>query len=182
MLTLAEAKLQLNIDPSNTTNDVELQSFVDAAIGAVERHTGLVGTVRTVTDEKHTACFADKLWLDNKPVQSITSVTRVDVTQTWSVANLSVDVDTGVIRVLTGPLLTGLLKITYQAGYTIVPPNMNLAARIIVQHLWQTQRGPGTGSARFAGDEPESSFTAGNVFSIPHRALELLGEQPPVIS
>ena len=42
IVTLADAKKQLNIDPSETRDDVELQVFVDAATAAVELQLGQV--------------------------------------------------------------------------------------------------------------------------------------------
>lgn len=183
MITLEEAKLQLNIPSSNTTHDVELQAFVDAAIETVGRFTGRAGLVRTVTGERHHVGHAWKLWLFQRPVQSVTSVARVDGTRTWNVADLDVDIDSGLLRVVDGPAFSGLLQIDYEAGYVNVPDRFNLAARIIVQHLWQTQRGAVAG-----GDvRPimEGSFdnrlNLGRGYAIPNAALELLGEPEPVL-
>lgn len=185
MITLAEAKLQLNIDASNTAHDVELQAFVGAAIRAVELHTGKVGDVRTITGERHHVCGTAKLWLHQKPVQSVTSVARVDATLTWDVDDLDVDVDSGLLRVLRGPLLSGLLSVTYQAGHAEVPANWNLAGRIIVQHLWQTQRGT-MGARRptaVMNDTTQNMVNlGGRGYAIPNAALELLGEPAPVVA
>lgn len=185
MLTLAEAKLQLNIPVSNTSHDVELQAFVDAAILAVEKYTGLTGDVRTVTGERRQTCPTSKLWLYRKPVQSVTSVERVDGSVTWDVADIDVDSDNGLIRVVSGPLFSGLLQITYEAGFVDVPHNLNLAGRIIVQHLWSTQRGAmGRGIRdREALDTSMSNLIgAGRGYAIPNAALELLGEPIPVVA
>lgn len=184
MLTLAEAKLQLNISPSDTTHDVELQAFVDAAIIAVEKYTGLTGDVQAVTDERHQVPHTSKLWLFHKPVQSVTIVERVDGSLAWDVANIDVDVQSGLLRVVAGPLFSGLLTVDYQAGHTIVPGNLNLAARIIVQHLWETQRGAmgGRDVRSVMDDSFENQFSGGRGYAIPIAALELLGEPIPVVA
>jgi hypothetical protein len=184
MLTLAEAKLQLNIAVSNVTHDVELQAYVDAAIRAVEKHTDTLGAVRTVTGERHNTCVTVRLRLHHRPVQSLTSLARVDASLTWDVADLDVDVEAGVLRVVSGPLFSGLLAATYEAGHDPVPPNHNLAARIIVQHLWQTQRGAmGGRDIRGLDDSFDNVVVAtGRGYAIPNAALELLGEPIPVVA
>jgi hypothetical protein len=68
------------------------------------------------------------------------------------------------------------------AGYTIIPGAFALAVRLIVQHLWETQRGP-MGASRFAGGLDDAAlmrFRAMNIF-VPPRAQELLGEPMPLV-
>jgi len=183
MLTLDEAKLQLNIPLSNTTHDVELQAYVDAAIRAVELHTGEFGDLREVAGERHSTPPTARLRLHHKPVQSVTTLERVDGSLAWDPADLDVDVAAGVLRVVRGPLFSGLLTVTYQAGYVNVPPNYNLAARIIVQHLWQTQRGAmGMRDIRALEDSMTNLVNFGRGYAIPNAALELLGEPIPVVA
>lgn len=184
MITLSEAKLQLNFPADDDgSQDEEVQAYVDAAGGVVERHTGEVGAVRTITGERRAVGDSWRLWLHNKPVQSLTSIARVDGSQTWNVADLDVETDAGLIRVVDGPLLSGLLEITYEAGHVNVPPNFNLAARIIVQHLWQTQRGTmGLGDVRSTMEASFNDTTVRRGYAIPNAALELLGESTPVVA
>lgn len=183
MITLTEAKVQLNIPESDTTRDVELQAYVDAASDAVERYTGQVGTVRTISAERHATRRTHRLWLHQSPVQSLMSVARVDESQTWNVADLDVDVDSGLIRVLTGPLLSGLLEVTYEAGHETVPANYSLAARIILQHLWRTQRGVGVATFTGTGETTTMESGEGGMgFAVPRRAIELLGFPTPVVA
>lgn len=186
MLTLQEAKLQLNIPATNTTHDVELETFVQAAILTTELHGGLLGDLRTIAGERHAACHWSRLWLFSKPVQSVTSVARVDGSLTWNVADLDVDVDSGLLRVVNGPLFSGLLSVTYEAGHPVgqIPERLNLAARIILQHLWQTQRGAmGQQGGRSVLNESVENWTSqGRGYAIPNAALELLGEPVPVVA
>lgn len=182
MITLDDAKLQLNIPALNATHDVELMAYVAAAVAAVERHTGTLGAVRTVSGERHVACGV-RLRLHSRPVQSVTSLARVDASRAWDVADLDVDVPSGVLRVIAGPRLSGLVEVTYEAGHAEVPDNYQLAARIIVQHLWQTQRGAmAARSARSVMDDSMANLVNfGRGYAIPNAALELLGEPIPVL-
>lgn len=186
MLTLQDAKLQLNIPAANTTHDVELETFVQAAILVAEFHGGLLGDLRTIASERHVACHWSQLRLFNKPVQSVSSIARVDGSLTWNVADLDVDVDSGVLRVVSGPLFSGLLAIDYEGGHPAgqVPERLNLAARIILQHLWQTQRGAmGQQGGRSVLNESVENWTShGRGYAIPNAALELLGEPIPVVA
>lgn len=183
MLTLTEAKLQLNIDEADTSHDVELQVYVDAAVKVVERHTGLVGDLRTIANERHDEPPTARLWLHHRPVRSVASVQRVDGSMSWDPANLDVDEDEGALLVVSGPLFSGLLEVTYEAGHVEVPKEFNLAARIIVQHLWQTQRGAwaGRGVRTVLEDSFENLVGGGRGYAIPNAALELLGEPAPVV-
>lgn len=183
MITLTEAKLQLNIPESNTTHDGELQSYVDAVSDAVERYTGRVGEVRTITGERHATRDTYRLWLHHSPVQSLTSIARVDGSLTWNATDLDVDTDSGVIRVLSGSLLSGLLEVTYEAGHETVPANYSLAARIILQHLWRTQRGVGVATFTGTGETTTMESGEGGMgFAVPRRAIELLGFPTPVVA
>jgi hypothetical protein len=67
---------------------------------------------------------------------------------------------------------------TYQAGYTTVPANIRLGALIIVQHLWETQRG--MMGVQLGGDG--ETYVTGRGFAIPRRAIELLGPQLPGVA
>src|SRR5207302_7041135 len=110
--------------------------------------------------------------LTTKPVISLTSIVAADGGLTWNTANMTVS-DYGVVRVLAGAVVWGPVVMTYQAGLTVVPAEYSLAARIIVQHLWQnTQRGQ-KGSVRPGLDTPGPPSS----YSIPYAALELLGPQ-----
>ena len=76
-----------------------------------------------------------------------------------------------------GPYFTWLpvMNVTYVAGWgTAVPAALNLFARIVVQHLWDTQHGP---SQRPSMGGQEMVQPAGFGYAIPNRAAELLNGQ-----
>lgn len=176
MITLDQAKARLNVPLSNTSNDMELQSFVDAATEAVEQIRGETMDPRDFTEE-HVA-RGGVLVLNHVPVLSLTSVASVDGSTVWDVSQLHPHLATGEVFSTVSPMLAGRVSVTYQAGYTSVPKRYVEAALIIVQQLNRTQRG--VGSVR-AGESDMTTMT-GIGFAIPNAALELLGGSLPGIA
>jgi hypothetical protein len=85
------------------------------------------------------------------------------------------------VTATAGLALTGRVMVTYVAGLTEVPANYGLASRIIVQHLWQTQRGS-AGSPGVGGLETPGAGSYSYGYAIPNRAIELLGPQSPLVA
>ncbi|MFF9097565.1 head-tail connector protein [Streptomyces sp. NPDC014802] len=181
IVTLAAAKAQLNIAASDTGDDVELQGYIDAATAAIEKQLGLVIDPRTVIDEISCASGTRSLLLQSVPVLSLTSVTSLDGSQSWAVGPsvMRVDSASGLVTVLSGPALSGTVLVTYQAGTTVIPANWRLATLIVIQHLWETQRGR-AGAVPGGSDEPE--YFPGRGFAIPRRAVELLETTLPGVA
>lgn len=176
VITLDQAKAQLNIAATDTDHDDELQTYVAAAGDAVRGHTGHTVETATTTEYRTVRC-ADTLVLRTSPVASLTSVASVDGSVTWDVvADLELDSPAGIVTVLSGPLLSGRLKLVYEAGYATVPESYQLAALIIVQHLYETQRGT---QGRRRGSVADEPYDPRYGYSIPRRALELLGAPMP---
>lgn len=180
IVTLADAKAQLNIPATDTSEDVELLGFIDAATAAVEEQLGQVVEPRPVVDQLDFAGSVTAFMLRSVPVISLTSLVSLDGTQTWNVSPsvMHVDSASGLVTVLSGAPVTGSVLATYQAGATAVAANVRLAGLIIIQHLWETQRG--TMGVQLGGDM--ETYTAGRGFAIPRRAIELLGSQLPGVA
>lgn len=171
IISLADAKAQLN--STSTINDEELRTYVEATTGVIERHLGMAVVRRTRTEEH---VVHSGLVLNWTPVVSLTSVALVDGTYTWNVADLHVS-PAGVVTAPLGVAPYGHVTVSYIAGPAVVQEEYALAARIIVQHLWQTQR-----PDRGAGNRPSLNDSMGYQqagFSIPNRAVELLGAGLP---
>jgi hypothetical protein len=179
IVTLSDAKAQLNIAASDTSEDVELQGYIDAATAAVETQLGQVVDPRTAVDQLDFASGTTAFLLRSAPVIALTSLVALDGMQTWDVGLAHVDGTSGLVRVLSGPPVKGSVLATYQAGYTAVPAHFRLAALIIIQHLWETQRGT-MGTVMGGGDD--QGYIAGRGFAIPRRAIELLGPQLPGVA
>jgi hypothetical protein len=86
---------------------------------------------------------------------------------------------TGIVERKDGRWICGPLRWTYLAGRSDVPANVDLAARLILQHMWETQRGRQGAERRGGSDEV---FDPRFGFSIPRRAQELLGAQAPGVA
>lgn len=170
ILSLADAKKHLN--KTGTTDDDEIRSWVESITAGIE---GLCGPVivRTVT-ERHEGRRVPLICLRHTPILSVTSVVAILTGgTTYTVADLDIDTETGVVQRKDGGTLTGPLRVTYSAGRRIVPAAISSAARIILQHLWRTQQGPGRpqlGTGDFDVTEPIAGFG----YAIPNRALQLL--------
>lgn len=148
LLSLDEAKAQLDI--TGTQNDTELQAFIDAVTDVIEGYVGPV-VQRSVT-EWHDSPHGVIL-LRHSPVVSVTGVTSYSGT-TGTVYTLAsspagvttytyyLDAEVGTISVPMGYGYFGeRVQVVYVAGRRAVPPAINLAARLMVQSLWQSQNG-----------------------------------------
>lgn len=175
VVTVAETKLQLNMD--DTTSDAELAVFISAASEAIEDYVG------AVVDRSVTEVFdggRDRVLLSKLPVVSITSVT--DNGTVLAAAGYKVDSPSGVLTRVSGrdpyPFTPGIqsLSVVYVAGRAATtaaaPSRYKMAALIIIQHLWETQRPAAAGPFAQGSDDFDPRYT----YSIPRRALELLGE------
>lgn len=176
IVSLSDAKAQLNVAATYTDDDEELRRYIGAVTGVVEREVGRVVARRSITERQSLDVAATQVLLSNVPVISLTSVATVDGATTWAVSDLDVDGDSGLATVLAGEPLGGDVEVTYDAGMAIVPENYQLAALIILQHLWETQRGK-SGPVPGGGD---LVVPAG--YAVPNRARELLGIPLPGVA
>lgn len=180
LLTLAEAKAQLDIE--TTQNDVELQAYIDSLTAVIEGYIGPVENreVTETADGRGTL-----LALLHPPVVSVTSMTPVlDGGQSVDVARLHVDGPSGTVRRLDGGSFSGgPWTVVYMAGRGSIAPTINLAARILLQHLWRTQNGGARGGQR-ADDFDVTEPVVGFGYAVPNRVLQLLEsfKQPPGIA
>ncbi|MFD3483784.1 head-tail connector protein [Streptomyces sp. NPDC058665] len=181
LLTLAEAKAQLNI--VTDTNDTEITAYIEAVTEVIEWHVGPV-VERIVTEEIDGKGLY--LLLLHPPVRSLTSLTPVLGGTAVDVAGLHVNGVTGVIRRKDGGSFSGgPWTAVYPAGRDAVPPTVNLAGRILLQHLWRTQLGQARGG--LAGGNSDFSVTEpapGFGYAVPNRVLQLLEpyKQPPGVA
>lgn len=176
LLTLAEAKAQLNI--STSTDDEELQTYVDAVTAVVEEYIGPVEP-REVTERHDTEGGRRAVVLRTTPVLSLTSVEPLLTGGiSYPVDGLDLDPDTGEVRRVDGGWFRGLLLFTLQAGRAgvpPVPPTINLAARMLVQHLWRTQHPSRSGGLPGGGEDfSVTQPIVGFGYAVPNRVLELL--------
>lgn len=171
LLTLAEAKAQLNID--TTTHDSELTAYINALTEVIEGYIGPVET-RTVTEQVNGR--GKTLCLLKVPAISLTSFTAVlDGGTALVVSELHLDGATGEVRRKDGSNFSGgPWTAIYQAGRGSISPTINLASRILLQHLWRTQYGAARGRVGGGDDYDVTEPIPGFGYAVPNRVLELL--------
>lgn len=184
MLTLDETKTFLNIDTN--IGDQTLPDFIAVASQMIVNRIGVVSGSPNI-DEWHDG-GSSRISLRNQgPIVSVTTVTESYATVTYPLTQVvldsgstgtaygfSVDLDKGLlIRRASGvdiPFAAGLrnIHISYVAGYTTVPADIKQAAKLLVKHLWETQRG----ASVKRGTGPVLSDGTGSAF--PQRVQEIL--------
>lgn len=179
ILSLSDAKAALNVPVTETSDDEEIRSLVEAVTIVVEDHVGEAIVRRTVTDHLW-AGGSDHLLTNKVPIISVTSVLRGTDDYTWPTADLSVRTAEWGEVVSDGEPFYGDLTVVYVAGRTVIPANYIEAAKVILKHLWQTQQTAGMGPRVFGGEEPPVSLGMG--YAVPNRAIELLGGRGPVVA
>lgn len=180
LISLADARRALRYDDAAFVGDDEdIRLNVEATTWAIEDHLRKV-IVRRQTSEIALDCRGSRrVMLDNHPVISLVSVTRLDAAGTWTITDLRAD-RSGLITVKAGPWFVGDVEFVVVAGEVVVGPNIVVAARIIVKHLWEVNRAADRGASRFRTDD-DLGRTDGSGFALPNRALELLGGRPPLV-
>jgi len=181
VLSLQDAKDQLNI--TTTTSDTEIASWIATIESELERYTGGPLVNRQITERAEMQANQTVILVRQRPLVSVVSVTSASGGAIDISAGLDIDSNAGTVRrklglPFYGPFFQWLpqVNITYVAGWgTAVPAAFNSAARIILAHLWESQRGPASLPGLGGGD---TVTMPGFGFAIPNMAAELLdGEQ-----
>lgn len=171
ILSLADARQHLNL--ISTKDDDEVRFWINATTRAVEHYTGPV--IPQVFTEQHNVRGAAAIVLLRTPVLAVTAVESVLTGGVaYDVDGLSVDGDTGELFRIDGGRLSGRLRITYRAGRTVISENITAGARIILEHLWRTQRPTRGGLAGGGEDYSVTEPIPGLGYAVPNRALQLL--------
>jgi hypothetical protein len=179
VLPLQDAKDQLNIPASNTGSDAEIQSYIATIESALKKYTGGPLVNRSVTERSEMMNGQTVIPVRQRPLVSVTSITSVTGGAIDISGGLDLDVNAGLIRrplgyPFYGPFFQWLptVNVTYVAGWGVsVPPAFNSAARIILQHLWWTQRAPSLQGPLAGGADV---VIPGFGFAVPNAAAELL--------
>lgn len=172
LMSLATGRKHLKKATNDTADDEEIRDWIEACTRAVEQFVGPV-VVRQVTD---TVRFsrARSVALTLIPALDLVSVTQLRPGgPAYTVDDLVLDPDTGLVEHVDGGLLYGPLRVDYRVGRVIVPANFRNAGKIILQHLWRTRQGPGR-PQRGVDDYDVTEPLPGLGFAIPNRAVQLL--------
>lgn len=181
IMSLASAKTHLNMTSSK--DDEEIRNMIEAVTATIERHRG-EAVVRQEVVEDNVMGNRNRFALLKHPVIEVTEILDArgnsqDVTK-WKL-----DKQNGILVRYDGAGLQGDVTITYTAGYAEIPANYILAAKIILAHLWSTQRIQNIGQQVSLGTrarpEEQVMTPTGVGYAIPARAVELLGGRPSVV-
>jgi hypothetical protein len=178
VLPLQDAKDALNIPQATTGSDAEIQAYIATIRSNLERATGGPLVNKTITERSEMQSFQTVIPVRQRPLVSVTSITGASGGTIDISAGLDLDVNAGLIRRQLGLPFYGpffqwlpMVNVTYVAGWgTSVPAAFNVFARIVLQHLWESQRGPL--AMPMAGEQV--TMVPGFGFAIPARAAELL--------
>ena len=174
MLGLDDGKVYLNIALDNPVHDEEISGFIRTLTPAVEY---LVGPVEPKTYRRK-VFGSSELVLPVAPIISVTSVTpQFGGLAPIDTSLLSVDSESGTIYYtdLVTCFPRCALNVVVVAGRYIVDEAISHAAKVILAHLWETQRGrAATTTVTRRSSSDDTTVLPGFGFSIPNRAIELL--------
>ncbi len=184
IVSLADAKAQLGMNVTDHTYDDLLRDYLAGITGALEDYKHEIIVRRTITDRLNLCgrgygARQFRLW--SAPVISLVSVTSWDGSITWDVTQMPVS-PSGVVYVMGGPPVTGLVDAAYIAGLQQIPGRYRRGALVMLEHVWETQRGQLTARSGVMGPEEHVRDYPGEFFTVPNKAREWLGPPRPVIA
>lgn len=174
IVSLAQAKAQLNI--TSTSSDDELGLYLAAVTRIVEKFVGPVVIrpyTQVVAADRPFLSYLPRMGPGLTPVLTLTSLTPLYTTGigTWVAGGALADPVTGELRQASGlGLYGGPWTAVYTAGQRVVDPTWQLAASMILQHLWKTQRG----ASALPLQQQDETFIPEIGYAIPNRAADLL--------
>lgn len=171
VLALADAKKYLGIAAANTVHDDEIESFIRSMTPTIEFFVGPV-TPRSV---RRTLIGGYQLVLPVVPALTLVSIAYGGTALVP--ADYLLDTETGTLTLASGygAFPRGPLDVVWTAGRHSVDEAIGHAAKVILDHLWETQRGRGSGSGvRQRSANADTTFVPGLGYSVPNRALEYL--------
>lgn len=179
VLPLQDAKDTLNIPQASTASDTKIAAFIATIESNLERATGGPLVNRAVTERAEMMSNQTVILVRQRPLVSVTSIASASGGNIDLSGGLDLDVNAGTIRrqlglPFFGPFFAWLPQctVTYVAGWgTAVPAAFASFARIVLQHLWDSQHGPATRPGMGA---EEMATIPGFGFAIPNMAAELL--------
>ena len=174
ILTLAEARAALRKPAADTADDADISTYyIPAVTPVVEDLTGPIiqaaGLTWTVDGGRTTILLPS----------NCSAVTQVTETGTVLVSNVDYTVNLRSGLVVRGSVqqpyifLPGQqnIVITYSVGAATIPPNVKLAARIILRQIFQADQ---QGYRPAFGQPDNDLVTTPSGYAIPKRAFELL--------
>lgn len=179
IVSLRDAKDFLSIRRDDTSQDDELRRWLAGTTEVIERVLDQTIARRPFTQ----AGFNEhprSLRLFRVPVLSLDALAADDGQRTWDTSrDVRVDRDTGIVRLVRGPHLRGGITASGYAGCQVVPYHVQQGALVLLQHVWETQRGVGTIGGGVIG--PEEAGDMKQMYMLPRKVREWLGDPAPAV-
>lgn len=163
VVSLLDAKAFLGV--KDTEDDGELAVMLDRAVAILAARVGPLEPV--MVTEKHTG--PGPLVLKKWPVLSVISAS----TGYGEVADLDLDEDAGVLYGTFPSRIQRDITVTYEAGRYPLPADLEAAVLELLDHLWKSQRVPGTRRA-FSGDPDERTLQGVSTYLLPYRVQTMI--------
>ena len=168
LITLEDVRKSLGLAATDTSNDADLERYVEAATPVIENITGplIQRTEVFYMDGGREAIVLPKRFT------SVTSITQNGVAYTSYVADPGSGVITAGTSTSPDVFEPGVrnVVVTVVTGSATIPSNVQLAARELVRFWWQQGR---QANIPAFGEAPESGVTPMG-FAVPKRVMELL--------
>ncbi|MEU9616942.1 head-tail connector protein [Streptomyces sp. NPDC048209] len=169
LVLLEQAKEQLGLLSNET--DTELQEYIESLTAVIERHIGPVEE-REFTETIEGRSFS--MCLSNIPALSLVSIEpALSDGGALDLSTLVLDPGKGIVYRKGGTFAGTLWSVKYRAGRAEVPHTVQLAALLLLQHLWRTKYGPSKGRGN-QDDFDVNEQMYGFGYAVPNRVLHLL--------
>lgn len=198
LVTLSDVKTHLNIDQADTSQDAELNGFIDAATAYIQNLTGPI--INQTFTETHSG-GGSTICVFHPPIVSVTSIveyvgpvgytlTEAELGQPAGTYSYSIDDPrSGIIRRrwqggFAGPFIGGdhNIAVTYIGGQSSVPADIHMAVLQDIAGMYQpSQLGPG--SAMFPNSVSDGNGPLNPIGMFPRVAAILsdASRRPPAI-
>ena len=168
LITLTDAKKSLGIPTASTTNDADIEKYIEAATPVIENITGpLIEASKVFTVDGGGSAI-----VVGSRFNAVTSVVESGV----AITNYVADGAAGIVYSGTADGATtfapGLrnIVVTVTVGSETIPENIILATRELVRHWWQLGR---QGNRPSFGNEGIAEIDVPSGFAVPRRVIEL---------
>lgn len=174
LITLEDARASLGWGAADIANNSDLEDYIEAATPVIENITG------PLLVKSQTFTFDGGVSAVLLPVRftSVTSITESGTAITDFVADplsgiIYAGATSGVRSFASG---VQNIVVVVSVGSATIPPNVILATRELVRHLWQIGR---QGSRPAYGQDAGAEIVPSG-FAVPRRVIELLEASPRV--
>ena len=176
LTTLSAAKTQLKIADAITDYDARVNALIAVASQRISSYCNRVFEPATYT-ETFDGRRQNEVLLSQFPITSITSV-HIDSSRVFGATSLlpvddyDADTDTGMVRFHNGNLPSGSknIQIVYDAGYAVIPADLDYACVMFVEFLYNQNDDRRIGIKSKGKDQESVTYILG----MPQEVVEII--------